>query len=452
MNHKLLRETRGDGSSLASGVTRREFLRTAGLCATTAAAFGSAECVLAAKPARRPKVAAIITQFTHRSHAHVILENFLEHYYFNGVLTDPGVDVVSIYVDQSPGGDMSKKVSADYNIAMYKTIADALTRGGKELAVDAVLSIGEHGNYPRNELGQHMYPRKRFFDQSVAVMKRSNRFVPLFNDKHLSYRWDWAREMFDTARELGIPLMAGSSVPLAERRPRLEIPDGAELEEAVSIHGGGVESYDFHALEVLQSMVEGRKGGETGVSQVQFLDADALFKAAQDGRWSLELAEAAMQAELGKKPTDLKSFHENPHGILLTYKDGFKATVVRIGGANRWNFACRFKGKREIQTTNFNVGPWQNRNLFKALSHAIQHHFIHGNAPYPVERTLLATGILDASMHSRHEAGKVMRTPELEFAYRAIDFRAMREMGASWKIITEDIPEPRGINPNGTES
>jgi hypothetical protein len=100
----------------------------------------------------------------------------------------------------------------------------------------------------------------------------------------------------------------------------------------------------------------------------------------------------------------------------------------------------------------FNVGPWQNRNLFKALSHAIQHHFIHGNAPYPVERTLLATGILDASMHSRHEAGKVMRTPELEFAYRAIDFRAMREMGASWKIITEDIPEPRGINPNGTES
>jgi hypothetical protein len=297
-----------------------------------------------------------------------------------------------------------------------------------------------------------MYPRKRFFDQIVAVMKRSNRFVPLFNDKHLSYRWDWAKEMVDTAKELGIPLMAGSSVPLAERRPQLEIPRGAELEEAVSIHGGGVESYDFHALEVLQSMVEGRKGGETGVSRVQFLDAAALFKAAQDGRWSLELAEAAMQAELGRKPTDLKSFHADPHGILLTYKDGFKATVVRIGGANRWNFACRFKGKPEIHATNFYVGPWQNRNLFKALSHAIQHHFIHGNVPYPVERTLLVTGVLDASMHSRHEAGKVRKTPELEFAYRPIDFRAMREMGASWKIITEDTPQPMGINPNGTKS
>ena len=69
-----------------------------------------------------------------------------------------------------------------------------------------------------------------------------------------------------------------------------------------------------------------------------------------------------------------------------------------------------------------------------------------------MERTLLVTGILDASMHSRHEAGKVMQTPELEFAYRPIDFREMREMGASWKIITEDTPEPGGINPNGTKS
>jgi len=452
MNDRFYREASGADFGSASRTTRRDFLRVASFGATSAAVLGSDEWLLAAKPARRPKVAAIITEFTHRSHAHVILENFLEQYYFNGELTDPGVDVVSIYVDQMPSGDMSKKVSADYNIARYKTIAEALTLGGQELAVDAVLSIGEHGNYPYNELGQHMYPRKRFFDQIVAVMKQSNRFVPLFNDKHLSYRWDWAKEMVDTATELGIPLIAGSSVPLAERRPPLEIPDGAEMKEAVSIHGGGVESYDFHALEVLQSMVECRQGGETGVSRVQFLDTDALFKAAQDGHWSLELAEAAMQAELGSKPIDLKSFHANPHGILLTYKDGFKATIVRIGGANRWNFACRFKGKREIQATNFYVGPWRNRNLFKALSHAIQSYFIHGNPPYPVERTLLVTGILDASMHSRHEAGKVMQTPELEFAYRPIDFRAMREMGASWKIITEDMPEPRGINPNGTKS
>src|SRR5207344_952515 len=90
-----------------------------------------------------------------------------------------------------------------------------------------------------------------------------------------------------------------SSVPLAERRPALELPANAVIEDAISIHGGGVESYDFHALEVLQSLVEARKGGESGVAQVQFLEGEALWKAADEGLWSIPLATAAMTAELG---------------------------------------------------------------------------------------------------------------------------------------------------------
>src|SRR5205823_8227909 len=121
-------------------------------------------------------------------------------------------------------------------------IAEALCRGGKELAVDAVLCIGEHGNYPVTDKGQVQYPRKRFFDEVVKVFRQSGRVVPVFNDKHLSYRWDWAKEMYDTARELKIPFMAGSSVPLAQRIPPLELPPGAKIKEAVSIHAGGLDS------------------------------------------------------------------------------------------------------------------------------------------------------------------------------------------------------------------
>src|SRR5439155_22621461 len=143
--------------------------------------------------------------------------------------------------------------------------ADALCLGGKELAVDAVLSIGEHGTYPTNAKGQHEYPRKRFFDEITAVFRRGGRAVPVFNDKHLSYRWDWAKAMYDTARELKLPLMAGSSVQLAQRVPPLELPAGARITEAITTHGGSLDSYDFHAYEVLQSLVEARSGGETGV-------------------------------------------------------------------------------------------------------------------------------------------------------------------------------------------
>lgn len=401
----------------------------------------------------RPKVAAVFTEFTHRSHAHVLLENFLAPYLFNGQRTDPGVDVVSFYADQTPSGDMSRDVARQHNIPIFKTIDAALCLGGKELAVDAVLCIGEHGNYPVNELGQREYPRKQFFDESVAVMRRSQRFVPLFNDKHLSYRWDWAKEMVDTARELGIPFMAGSSVPLAERRAALELADGAEIEEAVSIHGGPLEAYDFHGLEVLESLVEARNGGETGVCSVEFLSGDALWKAADQGRWSLALAEAAMTTELGKRPPTLTRVEgeqpDKPHGLLLKYKDGLRATVLKIGhSSTRWNFACRLKGDSEIKATRFYVGPWNNRNLFKALAHAIQHHFVHRRAPYPVERTLLTTGVLEAAMRSRR-AGTALPTPELELAYRPRDFRPLREMGATWNIITDDIPEPRGLDSSG---
>ena len=433
---------------------RREFLRQAGL-GMAAMALPSSGGALVAAPGR-PKVAAVVTEFTYRSHAHVLMENFLGPYLFNGEKTEPGVEVVSLYVDQFPEGDMAREVAREYNIPIYPTIGEAVRIGGKTLGVDGVLSIGEHGKYPVNEKGQVEYPRKRFFDEIVATFKASGRAVPVYNDKHLSYRWDMAKAMYDESRRLAFPFMAGSSVPLAQRRPSLEIPPGAPVRSAVSIHGGNIEGYDFHGLEVLQSMVESRNAGETGVAEVQFLTGDALWKAAEDGLWSIELADAAMAAELGPGRPTLRELPEGrgrrgrTHGILVSYADGMRAIVLKVGqSSTRWNFACRIEGETSPRATSFYTGPWANRNLFKALSHAIQSMFLTGRVPYPVERTLLTTGVLAAAMDSRFEKGRPVATPHLQIAYEPIDFRAMREMGKSWVIITEQVPEPKGIDKSG---
>src|SRR5262249_21845908 len=101
-------------------------------------------------PSRKLRVAAVVTVFTYRSHAHVILENFLEPCLFNGKRTDSRMDVVSLYVDQFPRRDMARDVAKTYGIPIYPTIAEALRAGSNRLAVDAVLSIGEHGRYPTN--------------------------------------------------------------------------------------------------------------------------------------------------------------------------------------------------------------------------------------------------------------------------------------------------------------
>src|SRR6516225_1462836 len=128
----------------ARDLGRREFLKASGLGAAAA-------CVPAVSPAgdepsaRKLKAAAIVTEFTYRSHTHVILENFLEPYLFNGQKTESRMNVVSLYVDQFPRGDMAREVAKTYGITIHPTIAQALRVGGERLAVDAVLSIGEHG-------------------------------------------------------------------------------------------------------------------------------------------------------------------------------------------------------------------------------------------------------------------------------------------------------------------
>jgi hypothetical protein len=429
--------------------TRREWLGILG----TAALCGGVPARAAAAP--RPRVAAVFTELRRLSHAYHILTSLMGRLLFRGKWEDAGVDVVSFYADQFPAGDMARDASRRFEVPLCKTIDEALCVGGRELAVDAVLLIGEHGRYPTNELGQKMYPRREFFDQIVATMRRSGRFVPVFNDKHLSYRWDWAKAMVDEARELGIPLLAGSSVPLAQRIPPVSIPPDAVVEEAVSIHGGGIESYDFHALEVLQSMIEPRRGGETGVAKVQLLAGEACRNAAEEGRWSAALVKAAMDAERQaamprRKPA--RPFPPEPfvprHAVLLTYEDGTRATILTVGSdGDRWNFACRLAGRDEPLATAFYSGPWGNYNLFCALSRAIAHFFRTGKAPYPVERTLLVSGVLDAAMHSHHAGGKQLDTPQLELKYTHQDFQAFCETGESWKVITPDTPQPDGFEP-----
>ena len=438
--------------STAAGLSRRAFVQGLGCAAGVTACCGAQHASLAADGAAsapRPiKLAAIYTVFNHRSHANVILENFLEPYYFSGQVIDPRqtVTVAALCGDQTLDGDMAEEVSRAYGIPRFKTIAAALCLGGSRLAVDAVLSIGEGGRYPVNSLGQVEFPRKRFFDEIVRVMERSRRMIPLFSDKHLSYRSDYAKEMYDTVTRLWIPFMAGSSIPVAERRPPLDLPSGAAIAEAVAIHGWKADIYDFHALEALQSLVEFRKGGETGVAQVQFVEGDELWKAASDGRWSEKAADAAMRAESDSKSKAWRQWQPPPYGILIDYKDGLRAAVLRIGeDSTRWNFACRLHGEDRPRATRFYVGPWRNRYCFKALGHAMQRFVTQGRAPYPVERTLLTTGILEAAMRSRHVAGKALLTPHLAIAYQPVDFRDLRETGATWKVIDESIPEPKGI-------
>ena len=244
---------------------------------------------------QRPKIAALVTTLYKHSHAQHIIDRLLEGYGWNGRHHRPALDLVSLYVDQIHADDLSTERATRFpSLSLYPTIADALTLSSTELAVDGVLIIAEQGDYPENDKHQKLYPRYEFFKQMVAVFCASGRSVPVFNDKHLSWNWPWAREMYDISQELGFAFMAGSALPVTCRIPAVDMPLGAKIKEAMCVGCGWIDGGHFHAFEIIQAMVERRVGNESGVKWMQTFRGDTFWQAYAESRWSGELFEAGI--------------------------------------------------------------------------------------------------------------------------------------------------------------
>lgn len=389
----------------------------------------------ARRPAR-PKLAAICTSYFKYSHSQHIVDRFLEGYGWNGTHHRPEMDLVAMYLDQADNNDISRTRLAEFPaLKRYPTIAEALTLGGNTLAVDGVILIGEHGRYPRNDRGQTQYPRYEFFKQIVQVYKDSGRSVPLFNDKHLSWNWDWAKEMYDTSRQMGFPMMAGSSLPVTWRMPSIDMPMGARIREALCVCYGGVDSYDFHGLETIQAMVERRQKGETGVRWIQAYRGDAFWKAHADGVWPHELVEAALCRSHTLKSArpgfnhvmprleDMQTLVRTPVAYRYEHHDGLKCTMLLMTGlVEDFNFAAHVEGRKDIFSTQMYLAMPPARtslaNFFNPLVYNFEQMYLTGKEGIPVERTLLTTGLTTAGVESLFRQQVRIDTPHLAIAYQ----------------------------------
>ncbi|HEY3439501.1 MAG TPA: hypothetical protein VGK29_02060 [Paludibaculum sp.] len=385
---------------------------------------------------KRPKIAAIGTIYFKHSHAQHIVDRFLDGYGWNGKHHRPEMDLVSLFVDQIGKNDFSHERAARHpELKMCKTIGEALTLGGEKLAVDGVVLVGEHGNYPKTEKGQTKYPRYEFFEQIVDVFRKSGRSVPVFNDKHLSWNWEWARKMYDTSRELNFAFQAGSSLAVTWRTPSVEMPLGAKISEAVCVCYGGVDSYDFHGLETIQCMVERRRGGESGVKWVQAYRGPAFWQALRDGVWSRELMESALCRSHTLTPArkgfndvfpsveDMQRIVKDPVAYRYEHNDGLKCTMLLMSGLVRdFNFAAYVDGQRKPWSTQMYLPMPDGRTtlatFFSPLVNNMEKMFLTGKAAYPVERTLLTTGLTAAGIESLYRNQVRYETPHLNISYQ----------------------------------
>jgi hypothetical protein len=370
--------------------------------------------------AKTPRIAAIVSAYYKNSHADVIVSRLLKGHALDGKGEFPKLKLVSLYTDQVPKNDISRTLSKEYGVPIYKTVREALTRDGKILAVDGVLLVAEHGKYPKSATGQTIYPKRRLFEQIVKVFKATGRVVPVFVDKHLADNHKDARWIFDTAAQMKIPLMAGSSLPVLWRLPKADVKPGAKLKQLVATSYHTLDAYGFHTLEMVQALVERRAGGETGVRSVQTLTGDAVWKAGRDGVYDRKLLKACLsrlrEHPLPKDKT-LEQLIRKPVLLVIDYNDGFRACVLALNyPVVEWAAAWRYEDNR-VESTLF----WTQEDTpfmhFSYLLKGIEQMMHTGKPTWPAERTLLTSGTLDALLISKLK-GKRVETPYLNIPYK----------------------------------
>jgi hypothetical protein len=384
----------------------------------------------------KKRVAFLGTVVFRHSHSQHFLDRLTQGYFWQGRWIPPRVEVASVYIDQFPErGDLGRQRIEKHQLNQCASIREALTLGGSELAVDGVVIIGEHGEYPNNEKGQKLYPRYSWFQEVVQVFEASGRSVPVFNDKHLSTDWDECVRMVEDSRRLDFAFLAGSSLPVTWRLPSIDMPHGADLRESVCVAYGGVDSYDFHAFETAQCMSERRRGGEVGIRSVHALRGDKLWAAlgGEDRRITRDLIVSALNRSHnlpveGGYPTDPVTFEwfrrtlPDTLGFLIEHRDGFRTTAL-LTGIRDFNYAGYLGDRNEIVSCQMYL-PMPGHgsttaDFFNPLTRHIEDTILHGKAPYPVERTLLTSGMVIAGVNSLHQGEVLVETPEMGIAYQS---------------------------------
>jgi len=404
--------------------SRRQMLGITGMAGLTALA-GSAAAAFPKANQSRPRIAVLVSYWAFtRSHADWIVNKLIDGYWWDGAYTPSRVDIVSIYMHQHDESLLGQKVAKAKGIPVFKTVAEAVTLGGKELAVDGVVIVAEHGEYATDLKGHWLLPRWWIYQQVIRVFEQSKRSVPIFNDKHLSYNWDDAKWMFDKSRELNFPLTGGSSIPVYYRKPEIEIDIDTPIKNSIVVGGTGDEGAIFHAIDVLQAFVERRKGGESGVKSVQSIRGSEAWNWVERNQWASKLLDAVA------KSFDFKPgyFQESPQTniCVIEYNDGTKAAVIGGRGVG-WTYAGEIAGKNEPTIISMLgwAGPYDQYHASNAQPHWITEMMLTKKEPFNAERLLLSTGITNHYMESNWEGskysavGRRLETPALNIKYRS---------------------------------
>ena len=266
-------------------------------------------------------------------------------------LTNSGLEIASMYLEQAPANDIGRSEAAT---AWHPPRTNG-ARSDHYQRIRGVALIGEHGEYPNNDKGSKtLSPLRADGEDRASLPWNRTTLCRLFVDKHFSTEWKKAKQMYDWSRELRFPLIAGTSLTLTWRRPELELDLESPIQRAVGYFYGGKEAYGYHGVEVFQSMVERRKGGETGLNWVQCLEGKEVWKWSDANPWARNLLEEAMRHDDSLKRGRVEDNVNQPLLFLLGYRSGLLGVMYMLTGQTQQaGFAAEIEGQSQPAVCSF---------------------------------------------------------------------------------------------------
>ena len=375
------------------------------------------------------KIAFLLEEFTRYSPAQQLLDRFLVGYRRNGAWHKAGCEQVAAHLMLGGGESDFGDREDDFGLVSVPNIQSAVE------GADAVVIVSRKPGALAND----------------GFLKTALEHAPtgsaVFVYGALANSLDRARELGQMAQSRRIRLLAGTPLGVTWRLPEVDLSLGEAASEGlivvqVSPQSGqatppappaSLRGAELHALEGLLPVIERRGNGEPGVKSVRFLEGRELWGAGDKGVWSWPLLAAALSrsdtpqgdALLDGRTQDLvrlglvPKLATHPRAWIIEHRDGFKSTLLVLDGVVAdFNFAVRTKSGTIVSAQILRT-PSPAMNHFSRLTAVLEDFFRGSPSPWPIERSYLIAGLLDAFSRPAARTGKQVSTPNLGIAYRA---------------------------------
>ena len=176
--------------------------------------------------------------------------------------------------------------------------------------------------------------------------------------------------------------------------------------------------------------MSGARAARPGVEWLQTYKGDGFWKAYQDGVWSQALVKAAISRSATLRPADpsftdmlptidqVKTMVKDPIAYQYQHRDGLKCTMLLMNGLVRdFTFAATIDGQPKPFSTQMYLPMPDGRttlaSFFSPLVYNAEVMFQTGKSQYPIERTLMTSGLLIAGVESDAKGLTRIETPQL---------------------------------------